>query len=116
MNHKNIIALSVLILVMAVLAFFLLEWMIPKTAAFSIPSRWKRVPVREKRFTARNYYGLPTDSSAERDGWEDGTKNKTFRLNIYYNSDSIATSYSIHYRYRKGWLQRSYLLDTFSLK
>lgn len=96
--------------------WLIFDFMVPHTAAFGLPHKWKRVPLRESRGTARNYYGDPVAAEAATDTWYFGGKDKRYILKIYYQYDTVATSYSIRYRYDKWFGARDYILDTATIR
>lgn len=98
--------------------YLIFDFMVPRTASFAIPQKWKRVPLRESRATVQGYFGVPSQgaSSAKSDTWVFGAMDKQFRLTVHYVYDSIAASYSVHYRYSKWFSSRDYLLDTATIR
>jgi hypothetical protein len=92
------------------------QWLVPKTAAFAVPGKWNRVPLRESKTIAHGYLGLPADSTKEMDTWYSGSANKQYGLRIYYIEDTVIASYSIHYRYRSWLVTKDYLIDSASIR
>lgn len=98
--------------------FFVFEWVVPKTASFTIPQKWRMIPLRESREIVHNYFGepLPKNNSKDGDIWANGSKGKMYFLRIYYVSDTIALGYSIHYQYKNWFGSRDYLIDSLSIR
>lgn len=98
----------------------LFNWVVPKTAAFTLPRKWNFIPLGQSRNIVNGYLGEPhiksisPDSSIEE--WAGGSKDKMYFLKIVYVSDSLAAAYSIHYQYHNWLLNRNYLIDSGSLR
>lgn len=100
--------------------WFAFEWVVPKTASFTMPQKWHLLPLQQPREIVHDYLGEPitpgnpTDSTKEE--WSSGSKEKRYVLRMYYLKDSIVTGYSIHYRYRNWLFKKDYLLDSISIR
>ncbi|MES2371600.1 MAG: hypothetical protein V4557_03405 [Bacteroidota bacterium] len=113
-------ALIVIILCVAVVIFhyIVFDVIVPKTAAFTTPQKWKMIPLRQTKEIVHGYFGEPvpgikTDGS---EVWAGGAKGKMYYLRIYYVSDTIASRYSIHYQYKAWFGSRDYLIDSLSIR
>jgi len=91
-------------------------WLVPKTASFGVPGRWNRIPLRQPKEIVHGYLGNPADTSAGMEEWAGGTSRKKYRLRIYYQPDTVASSYSVYYIYRSRLVKRSYLIDSGSIR
>jgi hypothetical protein len=107
-----------LLVLTVVMYFFIFNWMVPKTASFTIPQKWRMIPLRQSKEIVQGYFGepLPKDSTVTADEWANGSKGKMYFLKIYYVSDTIAASYSIHYQFKHWAASRNYLVDTSSIR
>lgn len=102
------------LLVVYLLAFF---WAVPKLAAFSVPARWQRLPVKQRRMLVRDYLGQPLRADGLRDLWEEGiAAKKTYQLSCYYSTDTTCIAYAIRYQYRSVFFSKAYLLDSLSVR
>ena len=115
MIRKLLLALLVLGLLGWGIYAIAFNWMVPRTAGFGVPGRWKRVPLRETKSVVHGYYGEPAETARKMETWSGGTKDKQYWLHIYYVADSVAVSYSIHYTYSGKWVHRDYLIDSSSI-
>lgn len=111
-----LIAITIAAIVMACLAWFVL---IPKTAALTLPYRWNHIPVGYQRFMLHQYFGhtINGDSAyqaSRTDEWIAYRTNGDYRLVVQYTKDSLSSSYEIWYRYKLGFLHKSYLLQSSS--
>jgi hypothetical protein len=92
------------------------NWLVPKTAAFTVPMRWNRVPLRESKTIAHGYFGEPALTGPKSETWIAGTRTKEYQLHIYYVNDSVIAAYSIYYWYKSRLVLRNYLLDSASIQ
>jgi hypothetical protein len=117
-NRKSTLVLLIICLTLYGLHYLIFDFMIPKTAPLAMPYKWRMVPLRQNKEIVRGYFGAPDPdrSSLKNDEWFGGTKDKTYILKISYIYDTIASAYSIHYRYRKWFGSREYLIDTGSIR
>lgn len=121
--HKTVykriaVVLVILLAIIAVIYYLAFDVIVPKAAAFTIPQKWRMVPLSEPRETVRSYFGepLPESNLANGDVWANGSKGKMYFLTVYYLNDSIAVGYSIHYRF-KNWVgSRDYVVDSLMLR
>lgn len=124
-NTKNtyrniIIALVIFLLVMAGLKYLVYDIVIPKTAALTIPQKWRMLPLRQSRTIVHGFLGEPipqkkaTDSTYEE--WGSGSKGKRYLLRIGFASDTVAVSYAIHYHYTNWLVDKDYLIDSASVR
>ena len=111
---KKTAALIVLLLVLTGLKFLVFDFVVPKTAAVTLPRKWRMIPLRQTKEIVHNYLGEPIAAAPE--AWADGSKGKMYFLKIYYISDTIASAYSIHYQYKNWFGSRDYLIDSFSIR
>ena len=122
MKKIRYVALILTAVMMVVLGIYalLFDWVVPKTANFSLPRKWQMIPLGQKKAIVRDYFGEPSDLRQENDSqtdcWFNGSKGKMYQLHIYYNSDTLAESYSIQYDYKNSLVSKHYLIDSFSLK
>jgi hypothetical protein len=117
-NRKSTLILLIICLTLVGFHYLVFDFMIPKTAPLAIPYKWRMVPLRQNKEIVRGYFGAPDPdhSSLARDEWFGGTKDKTYILKISYIYDTIASSYSIRYRYKKWFGSREYLIDTGAIR
>lgn len=116
-SFRKTISFIVPVILLALLAYaLLLNWALPKMAAFAIPAKWKMLPVKQTKTVVREFLGQPMLTETGRDEWQSGTASKTYRLSIHYLNDTIASSYAVYYRYQKGWVKKEFLLDSFSVR
>ncbi len=117
--RKGSIILSILLLFAIVLYLFIFSWLIPNTAALSLPHKWRTIPVKQSKMIARNYFGesFINDSTATsgKEVWSAGGKGRMYLLRLDY-TDSVVTGYSIRYAFSNAVISKNYLLDTFSVK
>jgi hypothetical protein len=92
------------------------QWLVPKTAAFAVPGKWNRVPLRKSKSIAHAWFGRPADSTEAIDTWQSGPSNKRYALRIYYIQDTVISSYSIRYTYGGRLLKKDYLIDSASIR
>jgi len=101
------------VLLCASLLFFIsaLYFIIPKAAAITLPFRWNRVPLQQKRPVVLQYFGNPADSSVRlTDKWVAPRNNGTYVLVIKYSADSLAQGYQLYFNYKWYFLEKDYLL------
>ncbi len=102
------------VLLCASMVFFITSvyFIIPKAAAITLPFRWNRVPLQQKRALVLQYFGTPADSSVRlTDKWVAPRNNGTYVLKINYSNDSIAQGYRLYYDYKWYFLEKEYLLS-----
>ena len=115
-GKKSTIILIAFLLVVTGLRYLVVDIVIPKTAAFTTPFKWRNIPLREHRKILIDYFGKPVASETNTDKWPGGSKGKLYFLKVYYTSDSIATHYSIHYQYESRLWKKDYLIDSNSIR
>lgn len=117
-RKKGTWILFIILLIMAGMKFLIFDWVVPKTASFTIPQKWRMIPLRQIKAIVHNYLGdpLPQSSTNGNEEWANGSKGKMYFLKIYYVSDTIAAGYSIHYKYENWFSSRNYLIDSFSIR
>jgi len=117
-NKKGGVLILVLILaILTGLYFVIFDWVVPKTAAFTIPHKWRMIPLRQTKDIVHGYFGEPLPNHIpESEEWANGSKGKMYFLRIYYLSDTVAVSYSIHYEYKNAFSSRNYLIDSGSIR
>jgi hypothetical protein len=117
-NGRKYIALVIVCLMLAILHYLVFDVMVPKTAAFTIPQKWKMIPLRQTKETVHGYFGEPVADTKPGGSelWTGGSKGKMYYLRIYYVSDTIASAYSIHYRYKAWFGERDYMVDSSSIR
>jgi hypothetical protein len=115
---KRTLVLLIILFSLVGIRWVVFDLIVPKTAAFTLPHKWRMIPLRQTRNVVQGYFGepLPKDSSVTADEWSNGSKGKMYFLKIYYVSDTIAASYSIHYRFTHWAASRNYLVDTGSIR
>ncbi len=99
-------------------AFYALifNWLVPKTATYTIPSKWNRVPMLQTRTTVHGYLGNPVMADSTKEVWKGGIKGREYALIIYYAPDSTTEAFSISYHYQSRLVSRTYVLDSFSTR
>jgi hypothetical protein len=115
---KGYLILIIICAAMVIFHYLIFDVIVPKTAAFTTPQKWKMIPLRQTKEIVHGYYGEPVagikaDGSEE---WTGGSKGKMYYLRIYYISDTIASGYSIHYQYKAWFGSRDYLIDSLSIR
>ena len=99
---------------------FLFGWLVPKTAFLTIPRKWQMIPLRQTKEIVHDYLGEPgaekNPHNSTGEEWANGNKRKMYFLRIYYVSDTMAVSYSIHYQYKNWLVSRRYLIDSASIR
>jgi hypothetical protein len=97
---------------------FVFEWVVPKTAAITIPQKWRMIPLRQAKDIVHDYFGepLPQYNTSESEVWANGSKGKIYFLRIHYLADTVAISYSIHYQFSNWFSSRNYLVDSSSIR
>ncbi|NCI46251.1 hypothetical protein [Sediminibacterium soli] len=114
--YKRLFAFFLLLLLVAGGYAFVFGWIIPKTAAFTQPGKWRLVPLRQPRETVHGYFGEPLQADGRREEWTGGTSRRQYRLSIYYAADTTAAAYSIHYFYKSWLVNRDYLVDSGAIR
>ena len=116
--RKSIIILLIICVVMIIFHYLVFDLIVPKTAAFTIPQKWKMVPLRQTKEIVHGYFGepVPGTKTGGSEFWTGGSKGKMYYLRIYYVSDTIASGYSIHYQYNAWFGSRDYLIDSLSIR
>lgn len=115
---KSYLILIILLVAMVIFHYLIFDIIVPKTAAFTTPQKWKMIPLRQTKEIVHGYFGEPV-TSVKSDGseqWTGGAKGKMYYLRIYYVSDTIASGYSIHYQYKAWFGSRDYLIDSLSIR
>ena len=109
-----------LLLISLLLYGLIFGWVVPKTAAWTTPQKWRMLPLRQSKTIVHDYLGEPIlarnpgDTTYEE--WVAGSKGKRYFLRIDYAADTIAVGYSIRYHYSNWLANRNYLIDSFSVK
>lgn len=91
------------------------DFLVPRTAGFGVPKRWRNIPLGQTRESVHEYLGTPTGERAASELWNAGTNTKQYQLIVYF-PDSVATGYSIRYLYNSKLVSRSYLLDSNTIR
>ena len=106
--------LMVLLVIAAAMYSFVYFFIIPKTATFFVPYKWKTIVAGETKENYHIYLGRPvTDTSANNatsDTWLDRKNNYSYVLNMQYNSDTIGSAYSISYTFSIGLFYKSAII------
>ncbi len=106
---------------LVLLSFYLLAfvWIIPKTASLAIPGKWRLIPLHQSKITAIDYFGNPFDSGINQSksflSWKAGSKDQLYTLRLHYESDTLAAGYDIRYHYKKWFVVKDYLIDSFAI-
>lgn len=96
---------------------FIFQWIVSKSAALTLPRKWKTIPLREPLSTAHAYFGQPSHRSRGMEEWTNGLGNKKYYLRLYYSGvDTVISSYSIYYSYKNWLLSKDYLMDSVSIR
>lgn len=97
---------------------FLFSWLVPKMSYAAIPQKWKHLPVMQSRSILHNYLGTPEEQSdtKNKETWLAGSADKLYRLQVYYLNDSLVGNYAVYYQLHKKWIQKSFLIDTVSVR
>src|SRR6478735_8576168 len=87
---KRILILLIILFSLIGLRWVIFDLIVPKTVSFTLPQKWRMIPLRQSRETVQGYFGdpLPKDSSVTTDEWANGSKGKMYFLKIYYVSDT----------------------------
>ena len=124
-NNKGIRNRATIFVIVALIVFIgfkylIFDIVIPKTATLTVPAKWRMLPLRQPKSIVHDYLGEPIPASDLKDStyeeWVAGSKGKRYFLRIDYASDTIAVGYSIRYNYSNWLVDRSYLIDSFSIK
>lgn len=111
-----LLIVSILVIFWGMYAF-LFDWVVPKTALFTVPRKWNMIPLQQSKNIVHDYFGQPAVAADPTlDQWATGSKGKMYFLRIYYVSDTVAVGYSIHYQFSNNFASRDYLLDSFSIR
>jgi len=118
-NRKWAVIIFNLFIILWALNALLFSWVVPKTAAFTIPRKWSLIPFGQSKTIVHGYLGEPsvsdgTDTTSE--VWASGSKGKMYYLRIRYQADTVAINYSIRYQYRNWLVSRNYLIDSVSIR
>lgn len=113
---KAVLAFLLILVLPATVYILLFNWVVPKMAVFTTPQKWRMLPLRENKYTVRDYLGQPSQSAVGYDEWIAGSKGKNYYLRIFYTGDTLAVGYAIRYHYQTSLANRYYLLDSFSLR
>ncbi len=119
-NREWLLIFGSLLTSILLLYGWIFSWVVPKTAAWTIPSKWKMLPLQQSRSIVHDYLGDPIprkdpkDSSYEE--WVGGFKGKMYVLRIDYATDTMAVGYTIRFHYKNLFADRNYLIDSFSIK
>ncbi len=118
-NRKWLWIISGLLLISLSLYGLIYSWVVPKTAAWTTPQKWRMLPLRQSKTVVQDYLGEPIPARDPKDStyeeWGAGTKGKRYFLRIDY-ADTVAVGYSIRYHYANWLVDRNYLIDSFSVK
>jgi hypothetical protein len=116
-RSRNRWLIVILFLAAFITAAYLLsfDFLVPRTAGFGVPQRWRNIPLRQTRENVHEYLGAPASIRPGSELWNAGTKTKQYQLIVYF-PDSIAIGYSIRYRYNSKLVSRSYLLDSNTIR
>lgn len=116
-GRRRALIVIVLCIAMVIFHYLIFDVIVPKTAAFTTPQKWKMIPLRQTKEIVHGYYGepLPAKKADGSEEWASGSKGKMYYLRIYYVSDTIASGYSIHYQYKAWFGSRDYLIDSLSI-
>ena len=108
---------------LVVLLFFywlIFSWVVPKTAAWTTPQKWRMLPLRQPKTIVHAYLGDPIPARNSKDSsyeeWVGGTEGKRYFLRMDYALDTTAVGYSIRYHYKNLFADKNYLIDSFSIK
>lgn len=115
-RKRTTLILVICLLALAGLQYLVFGIVVPRTAGFATPMKWRNLPLREKRDIMQAYLGTPTASSTNSDQWASGSKGKSYHLQVYYATDSTATGYVIRYQFAKWLWKRDYRIDSISIK
>lgn len=115
-RKRTTLILVICLLALAGLQYLVFGIVVPRTAGFATPMKWRNLPLREKRDIMQAYLGTPAASSTDSDQWASGSKGKSYHLQVYYATDSTATGYVIRYQFEKWLWKRDYSIDSISIK
>ena len=100
-----IILFAILVGLLIAVIFFI----IPKAAAISLPYKWNRIPVDQKRFVVHQYLGKPEkENISAGDKWFSSRENGAYVLTVFYDKDSLATNYKLVFNYKLGFFRKQY--------
>ena len=114
--RRWMIGLGLTAIILFGIYLLLFNLVVPKTSYLTLPQKWWRIPLRQPRAIVHDYLGEPVprqnraDSTLEE--WVSGSKDKKYRLSLYYYSDTVVVNYSIHYHYKNWLVERDYLIDS----
>jgi hypothetical protein len=118
-NTKWLWIMGCILIILTFLYWFIFGWVVPKTAAWTSPQKWRMLPLRQPKTIVHDYLGEPIPARNSKDStyeeWAAGSKGKSYFLRIDF-ADSTAVGYSIRYNYSNWMMDRSYLIDSFSIK
>lgn len=118
-NRKWLWIIGSLLIISLLLYWLIFSWVVPKTAAWTTPQKWRMLPLRQPKTIVHDYLGEPIPDRNPQDStyeeWAAGSKGKRYFLRIAY-ADSVAVGYSIRYNYSNWLADRSYLVDSFSVR
>lgn len=90
------------------------QYIIPKTAAATIPNRWVNIPFVIQRSELHEYLGKPflIDSNMQTGGdtWKAYRNNNYYHLQVIYSADSLIKKYHIEFYYNGWFIKKKYLL------
>jgi hypothetical protein len=105
---NRIILLLAALMAIACLCIFVL---IPKAANLTLPYRWNRIPLGEKRDITHQFFGKPADTAPQSDTWKAERDNGYYLLHIDFDKDSVAQQYHLYFHYKLGFFNKEYLLN-----
>lgn len=115
-RKRTTLILLICLLALVGMQYLLFSMAVPQAARFATPMKWHNLPLREKRDIMQAYLGTPAASFTDSDQWASGSKGKSYRLQVYYASDSTATGYVIRYQFEKWLWKRDYSIDSISIR
>ena len=119
-NRKWLWITGSLLLISLLLYGLIFSWVVPKTAAWTTPQKWRMLPLRQSKSIVHDYLGEPIPARNPQDStyeeWVSGSNGKRYFLRIDYAADTIAVGYSIRYQYANWLANRNYLIDSVSIK
>src|SRR4051812_26105748 len=115
MKKKIITGVLIACVIAAIIYTFVSLFLIPKIAVLLIPTRWKNIPLHEKRPVYTSYLGDSNNTDSlwkeKGDTWIVTKGNYEYSMRIKYDRDSLARVVNIQYRFENLFLTKiGYLL------
>ncbi|WP_153798725.1 hypothetical protein [Foetidibacter luteolus] len=84
---------------------------VPATAKTLLPYKWRSIALQQKRDDYRLFIGEPADKDSsftiKKDKWVAKRGNFEFNLEISYNNDTVANSYTLTYHFKNFFFSKT---------